>query len=155
MFIKSTSEKLDAILEFCVKDNNLISEKQIRENLFPELNKDEMKVLLRMIDNSGKDVLNINFKAFGVLIESNGLTKGFLDEGGFTTIENSELIQLEKQQEKENLEFEKSKIDFELAKETLKEFPKTKKRAKVAYIIAIILAFVQLIQWIITLLPKD
>jgi len=50
---------------------------------------------------------------------------------------------------------EKSNVDFELAKRTLKEFPKTKIRAKVAYIIAIILAILQLVKWIISLVSKN
>lgn len=155
MMATTTSEKLDEILQLCLNNEYELSERQLRKSLFPELNRDEMLSLLRMIDNSGENVLNINFEANSVLVESNGLTNRFLQQGGFTKIGHSEIIQLEKQQEKENLEFEKFKIDFELAKETLEEFPKTKKRAKVAYIIAIILAVVQLIQWTITLLPKD
>jgi len=116
MFVLTTNEKLDAILEFCLDNNNgFWSEMQLRKKLFPELNKDEMLVLLRMIDNSNENVLNINFNAFGVLSKSNGLTKGFLDNGGFVRIGQSDLIQLEKQQEKENFEFEKSKVEFKLA----------------------------------------
>lgn len=54
--------------------------------------------------------------------------------------------------ERENIDFEKTKIDLELAKETLKEFPKTKKRAKIAYISAIVLGVFQIIEWIVKLL---
>lgn len=78
-----------------------------------------------------------------------------VNENGFSNYNKNKNIQLKLQKEKDALEFYKSKVDLKLAKETLKEFPKTKKRAKVAYIIAIILAVVQLAQWIITLLPKD
>lgn len=90
------------------------------------------------------------------LIENDG--KLIITDRGMkelNTYQQSEIIRKEKlqiQKQKEEIDFEKSKIDFELSKETLKEFPKTKKRAKVAYIIAIVLAFVQVIQWIIKLL---
>jgi len=61
----------------------------------------------------------------------------------------------QKQQEKSDLEFEKTKVDLDLAKKTLKEFPKTKIRAKIALIIAVILAILQLAEWIISLLSKN
>ena len=42
--------------------------------------------------------------------------------------------------EKERIEFEKSKIDLELAQKMLKEFPKTKWFARIGLFIAIVLA---------------
>ena len=59
-------------------------------------------------------------------------------------------LQIKQNSDKENIKLEKSKFEFELAKEKLNEFPKTKTITKIAYIIAIILAFALLIQWIIT-----
>ncbi len=46
--------------------------------------------------------------------------------------------------EKERIEFEKSKIDLELAQKMLKEFPKTKRFARIGLFIAIVLALKEL-----------
>jgi len=46
--------------------------------------------------------------------------------------------------EKERIEFEKSKIDLELSKKMLKEFPKTKWFARIGLFIAIVLALKEL-----------
>ena len=46
--------------------------------------------------------------------------------------------------EKERIEFEKSKIDLELAQKMLKEFPKTKQFAIIGLFIAIVLALKEL-----------
>ncbi|MDO8317544.1 MAG: hypothetical protein Q7T12_08485, partial [Flavobacterium sp.] len=46
--------------------------------------------------------------------------------------------------EKERIEFEKSKIDLELAQKMLKEFPKTKWFARIGFFIAIVLALKEL-----------
>jgi chorismate-pyruvate lyase len=46
--------------------------------------------------------------------------------------------------EKERIEFEKSKIDLELAQKMLKEFPKTKWFARIGLFIAIVLALKEL-----------
>lgn len=46
--------------------------------------------------------------------------------------------------EKERIEFEKAKIDLELSKKMLKEFPKTKWFARIGLFIAIVLALKEL-----------
>lgn len=52
--------------------------------------------------------------------------------------------QIEYNAEKERIEFEKSKIDLELAQKMLKEFPKTKQFARIGLFIAIVLALKEL-----------
>ncbi|MBT8377184.1 MAG: hypothetical protein KJO22_09960 [Bacteroidia bacterium] len=47
------------------------------------------------------------------------------------------------------------RFNVELAKMNLDEYPKTQRRAKVAYIISIFLALLQLTQWIVKLLPTN
>ena len=49
--------------------------------------------------------------------------------------------------EKERIEFEKSKIDLDLARKMLKEYPYTKWFARIGFVIAIILAVLEIIQW--------
>lgn len=50
--------------------------------------------------------------------------------------------------EKERIEFEKSKIDLELAQKMLKEYPYTKWFARIGAFIGIVLAVLELLQWI-------
>ena len=64
-----------------------------------------------------------------------------LSEKGLRISENGGWIKhLESEKEKQEFEFEKSRIDFDLAKKTLKEFPKTKWYARIGLIIAVVLA---------------
>ena len=55
--------------------------------------------------------------------------------------------ELEYNAEKERIEFEKSKIDLDLAQKMLKEYPYTKWFARIGFVIAIVLAVLELIQW--------
>ncbi|MGP1994297.1 hypothetical protein D9V96_020620 [Zobellia laminariae] len=68
-----------------------------------------------------------------------------LSEKGLRISENGGWIKhLESEKEKQEFEFEKSRIDFDLAKKTLKEFPKTKWYARIGLIIAVVLALKEL-----------
>jgi predicted transcriptional regulator len=49
--------------------------------------------------------------------------------------------------EKERVEFEKSKIDLQLAQKMLKEYPYTKWFARISIFIALVLAILEIIQW--------
>ncbi len=49
--------------------------------------------------------------------------------------------------EKEKIEFEKSKIDLDLGQKMLKEYPYTKWFARIGFVIAIVLAVLEIIQW--------
>ncbi|GEL11364.1 hypothetical protein SAMN05192550_2011 [Flavobacterium glycines] len=49
--------------------------------------------------------------------------------------------------EKERIEFEKSKIDLDLAQKMLKEYPYTKWFARISIFIAVVLAILEIIQW--------
>ncbi len=55
----------------------------------------------------------------------------------------------EKIKEKEDLELEKSKVDLELAKKMLEEYPKTKWFARIGFIIAIVLATIEIVKFIV------
>jgi predicted transcriptional regulator len=55
---------------------------------------------------------------------------------------------------KEQVEFEKSKIDLELAKKMLKEYPKTKLFARIGLTIGIVLWLKELYIWLMQLLSK-
>lgn len=148
-------KKLDAILEFVLQFNgNGIMPDLIKRDLLIDLNTSQIKQLIREIKQLKPEVAVVSEGNVGITICSNQLTKIFLNEGGFTKIE-SELISEQKAlKEKNDLEWEKSKLDLELAKKNLEEFPKIKKRANIGLGIAIVLAIVQLIQWIIELSSK-
>ncbi len=49
--------------------------------------------------------------------------------------------------EKERIEFEKSKLDLDLARKMLKEYPYTKWFARVSIFIALVLAILEVIRW--------
>lgn len=69
------------------------------------------------------------------------------NKGGWLKHLENENIKNNIKAEKENLDFEKSKVDFELAKKVLKEYPYTKWFARIAFLIAVVLAVLEIIQW--------
>ena len=76
-------------------------------------------------------------------------TKGheILEIGGWLKHVENEKIKSDFLADKEILEFKKSKIDLELSKKVLKEYPYTKWFARIGFAIAIILAVLEIIQW--------
>lgn len=76
----------------------------------------------------------------GIIINQRGIKK--LKELNDSI--NLKNLNIEKQQEREDIEFEKAKVDLELAKKLLKEFPKTKCFARVGLFIAVVLALKEL-----------
>lgn len=83
---------------------------------------------------------------FGFKVFKNGGWKKFLTD----QIEQENKIEIKKQ-EKDTLDFEKTKVDLELAQNMLKEYPKTKWFARIGFAIAIILALLEIIQWLMKL----
>ncbi|RSK41299.1 hypothetical protein [Mangrovimonas spongiae] len=152
------STKYDQILEFISRDENLnilCNKHLLQEKVFPDLHVDEIVELIDQMEIIKPKVFKTLNRGMTRPIQANGLTKKFLKQGGFSKIKHELLLEQQKALEKENLELEKTKVDLKLAKETLEEFPKTKKRAKVAYIVAILLAFLQLAEWIVSLMSSD
>ena len=69
------------------------------------------------------------------------------NKGGWIKHLENENIKGNLKAEKENLDFEKSKVDFELATKMLKEYPYTKWFARIGFVIAIVLAVLEILQW--------
>lgn len=128
--------------------------KYIQRELFPNYNSDQIISLLNEIKHKRPDILIYKTSSAGDLIKITGLTQSFLDQGGFTEIERKQNIALQKSLEKESFEHEKTKVDLELATKMLKEFPKTKWFARIGFIIAVILALKELIEWLVKSLSR-
>lgn len=138
-------KKLDKILEFIIqfKSNNIFTD-MIKRDLFPEMNNSQIKQLILEIKKLKPEIADIYEGNANITIASNELTKPFLNDGGFTKIEVILLAEQSKKIEKSEIEFEKSKVDLELAKRMLKEYPKTKWFARIGLFIAVVLAFKEL-----------
>ncbi len=118
---KTGSHKIKNSSEF----RNSIEYDGYRDLIFIKM-KDELKLLIPSI--------------------SSGLS---LSDKGLRISENDGWIKhLKSEKERQDFEFEKSKIDFKLAKETLNELPRTKMFAVVGFIIAAVLALKELGIWI-------
>ncbi len=103
--------------------------------------------LFEKIQNTVDKVADVRISEYNCLITATGITKLFLEQGGFTKTEIETIKEKQKQLEKEKIEFEKSKIDLELAKKMLKEYPYTKWFARIGFIIALVLGVIELIQF--------
>lgn len=125
---------------------HIISEFKKSENTI--IHRSELNDMFPNIDTRGV-VLNIilkNLKLIDLVVGENynyTLTKDGYDFLSFKNYEAKELAL----REKEQVEFEKSKVDLELAKKVLKEFPKTKWIARIGLFIAVVLAILELIRW--------
>ncbi|MEI6865532.1 hypothetical protein [Flavicella sp.] len=104
-------------------------------------NKDSATVLCKYVENLG--LINLvgptERDEFSFITENTGLAT-FINNGGLTKL----YLDINKKREKEDLEFEKSKVDLELAKKMLEEFPKTKLFARIGLIIGIVLLLKEL-----------
>nr|WP_294932387.1 hypothetical protein [uncultured Flavobacterium sp.] len=76
-----------------------------------------------------------------------GRAEKIITDGGWLKHLNNEKSKSDFIIEKELLDFEKSKIDFELSKKLLKEYPYTKWFARLGFLIAVVLAILEIIQW--------
>jgi hypothetical protein len=135
----------DLILEYALsKPDDFISAYKIQKEVLPELSEDEVMFLFEKIQSTSDKVADIRISEHNCLINATGITKRFIEQGGFTKSEKEYLKQEKYKDEKERVEFEKSKIDLELAKKMLEEFPKTKWFARIGFIIGIVLMLKEL-----------
>ena len=141
--------KLDQILELSLLFTNGIQPHQIKEELFPELNNEQIGELILNIRSLNPKISEVYEGNIGIILTKNGLTKSFLDNGGFTKMENDLIWENNKIKEREEIEFKKSKIDLELSKKILEEFPRTKWFARIGFIISIILLLKEVLLLII------
>lgn len=148
--IKTLSEgqAKDLILEYALENQErTITAHEINRQVFPHFNEDEIMFLFEKIQNTVDKVADVRISEYNCLITATGITKLFLEQGGFTKTEIETIKEKQKQLEKEKIEFEKSKIDLELAKKMLKEYPYTKWFARIGFIIALVLGVIELIQF--------
>lgn len=153
MIKTNSNEVLDCILQYCIENKDVNSDKIIND-LFPDVNIDQLSFMLNKIMSCDVKVLNIEEGHYTV-INSTGMTKDFLNNGGFSSLFEKQEKELKLKQEKDDIEFRKSKIDLELSENMLKEYPNTKLFARIGFVIAICLALLELGKLIIQLMSSD
>ena len=136
----------DNIIDIAISEMNLHDFSKIPFNKII----DDFKVSKREVINA------VDSSEIKGLLEFSGNThtSAKLTRFGFEIVRNGgwlKHIQNEKSKfkliaEKEYVEFEKSKIDLELSKKMLKEFPKTKWIARFGFFIAVVLAILEILQ---------
>lgn len=145
----SEGKAKDLILEYSLKNTGkMISSNEIQRELFPDSTEDEVEFLLKKIDSTVDEVANVIISEYSSLISATGITKIFLEQGGFTCVENEKKEKAFKESQLAVLELEKAKVDLELAKKMLKEYPRTKWIARIGFIIGIGLAILELIKYL-------
>ena len=145
--LENINELIDINLTLIYETNN----KSIMRTSFKEINGKPLQNSIRfseILDEKGL----VNFE----------LTQSFrctLTEFGFEIAKNGgwlKFIAEQKEQNEQNeikktetelITFEKSKIDLELSKKMLEEYPYTKWFARIGFVIALILAVLEILQW--------
>ncbi|SEA60687.1 hypothetical protein [Bizionia paragorgiae] len=113
----------DLILEYALKNGDkTISAHEIQKEILPELSSDEVEFLFEKIQNTTDNVADVAISEYACLITATGITKRFIEQGGFTKSEKETAELKEKKAEKERIDFEKSIIDLRLKKWQLKTF---------------------------------
>ena len=119
----SEGESKDLILEYALKNNNRpITLNEIKKEVFPHFSIDNIEFLFEKIQNIIDKVADIKISEYNCLITATGITKVFLEQGGFTKTEKDDLELKRKETEVSLIEFEKSIIDLKLKKWQLKTF---------------------------------
>ncbi|CAM3828310.1 hypothetical protein FLGE108171_15925 [Flavobacterium gelidilacus] len=119
----SEGEAKDLILEYALENRErAISSQEIKKELFPHFDIDEIELLFKKIQNSVDEIATIRISTYGCIITATGITKIYLEQGGFTKTEKDTLELNRKETEKGLIEFEKSIIDLRLKKWQLKTF---------------------------------
>ena len=70
---------------------------QIQKQLFPELNHGQIETLLKRIEESAEPPAKVFKAQLGRFIQANDLTESFLIQGGYTKLENEEILLNEQQ----------------------------------------------------------
>lgn len=101
----SEGNALDMILNYCLEQaEKPITPYVLQKNLFSSLNIDEIKLLLKRIENAADKLADVRFGEHNTIILSNGITERFLKNGGFTGIEKENEIASQKRTKKEEIE---------------------------------------------------
>lgn len=100
-------ENLDLILKYCLRqDTDRITAHNIQEDLFRNFNIDEIRLLLITISNKNSKIAKVTTLSESAIIEVNGLTKSFLEKGGFKKQDDTENKEAQIKKEREQAEYE-------------------------------------------------
>ncbi|RLJ69095.1 hypothetical protein CLV86_0489 [Lacinutrix venerupis] len=116
----------DLILEFLSENRDRhFNQMELKQKLFPELNKDQVKELLQQIIEYKSSLMRVGTEStIGILpVKHSGLIDDFLLKGGFNKIESDLKSDSEFDKEKNKLDLEikllqKNKLEYE---ETIRE----------------------------------
>ena len=116
------AEAKDLILEYAVNNNRNITSHEIHKEVLPDCSIDEIEFLIEKMKNTTDKVADITISVHSCIITATGISKRFLEQGGFTKIEKHNLELKQKESERETIELEKSVIDLKLKRWQLKTF---------------------------------
>lgn len=128
----SEAQAKDEILKHLIKNpKSDFSATDILKDVFPELNEDLCRLLIKRIANSTDDIVE-TYDAFEpyISIRANGLTKSFLKQGGYSFLE-----------EQENSMIKEEELDKRIKELTLENLELSNKHKK-RYILYSIAGFV-------------
>lgn len=119
----SEGEAKDMILKYALENKDrAISSSEIKKIVLKNLEIDDINYLLRKIYNIDDQVADVHISDINCSIIATGITKKFLEQGGFTQYEKNKQLQILKENERQRIEQEKASIELRLKKWQIKTF---------------------------------
>ncbi|WP_405571889.1 hypothetical protein [Winogradskyella sp. Asnod2-B02-A] len=144
------AEKYDLILKHMLPShgtNKTFTQNKFKRDLFKDLTTIEIISLIREMELANPNVCNFRWRGKNEpILFANEFTKVFLEQGGFSKIDN-DLKKVEKKAiYKEDLELRKLKADLELVNNKLEDYGTTKAIAYISGIIGLVLTFLKIME---------
>lgn len=141
------SENLNELIEINLKLLNESSNKSLFRTSFVDEKGRQLNDSLRLAKNMhDRSLIKLEpLKEYRCDLEEFGFK--VYNQGGWIKHLQNEKTKSDFISEKELLDFEKSKVDLELAKKMLKEYPYTKWFARIGFVIALILMLLEMSKW--------
>lgn len=139
----------DIILEFIDRQehhNQMFDNEEIQKTLFPNEDPQNIERILEWMDTYSHIPRIVKYEDY--YITRTVHTKEFLKNGGFVADYNKLVEQSNKERDKEELEIRKTKTDLELAEKTLKDYKTTKLLSRIAFLVSLGLAILELVKWL-------
>ncbi len=149
------AELKDKILEYLITQSTSQDFSQVKQNVLPELEVyqiEDLFVKILSCENAGVTKIGENEYT---RLKATGSTKVFLKDGGFTKMNKKTIKQIEYEIRMDNLKLQNLEAELKIANQKIKDLPRTKKLANISIAIALGLAVLEVVQFLMQYLSQE